>query len=208
MTEPFCTITMSRGDRGQLLDFCKQQLSRMTIQPKETFFITHEPTSESIDLTLRLRLGIAAAEKAGIDVCYIIEDDDYYPAKYFEHMDMTGLDFIGSSETIYYNLNFKTYQEFKHPTRSSLCFTGFRVSAVRHFSWPPDDTVFLDMVMWRYAQRKRHKLIDMPVGLGIKHGIGKTAGVGHRMKLRSEDPNMEFLKLFVDSEAYAFYRTI
>lgn len=211
MTEPFCTITTSRGDRGQLLDFCKHQLSKMTKQPQETFFIDHPPTSDKVDLTLRLRLGIAAAEAAGIDVCYVVEDDDFYTADYFERMDMTDLDFIGSATTIYYNINQGTYQEFTHPNRSSLCFTGFRISALKRFSWPPDDTVFLDTVLWRYVVKYpgiRYKLIPEAVGVGIKHGTGKTAGVGHRMKLANADSDGTYLKSVVDKEAYAFYRML
>lgn len=209
MTEPFCSITMSRGDRGKLLDFCKYQLSRMTIQPKETFFINHEPTSDAIDLTLRLRMGIAAAQAAGIDVCYVIEDDDFFPADYFEIMSMDGLDFIGASKTIYYNLNSRTWQEIDHPMRSSLCFTGFRISAMKGFSWPADDHVFLDLLIWQYALRTkglRWKLISEPVGVGIKHGIGKTAGVGHRVKLRNGDQDLTFLQSVVDKEAFEFYK--
>lgn len=208
MTEPFCTITPSRGDRPELLNFCKHQISRMTHQPDETFFIDHQPPSRDVDLALRVRMGIAMAEAKGIDVCYIVEDDDYYPSDYFETMDMTGFDFIGAAKTIYYNVKSNTYQEFVHPQRSSLCFTGFRVSALKRFSWPPDDTVFLDLIMWRYAQKMRFKLLPETVGVGIKHGMGKTAGIGHRLTLKHSDADGSFLRSKVDSEAYAFYKTL
>lgn len=207
MSEKFCTITCDRGDRPKLYNFCIHQLSRMSVQPTETFFINHPPVSDAVDIVLRVRLGIAAAEKAGIDICYIVESDDYYPADYFRTMAIGDNDFIGASKTTYYNVKSNTYQEQEHPNRASLCFTGFRISALRGFSWPPDDMVFLDLALWRFAQKKRHKLIPESVGLGIKHGIGMVGGKGHRMKLKNADPDYSFLKSRVDSEAFDFYTT-
>jgi hypothetical protein len=181
----------------------------MTVQPAETFFIDHPPINDEVDIVVRIRMGIAAAEKAGIDICYIIEDDDAYPANYFETMAMGENEFIGSSKSIYYSVKSNTYQEFTHPTRASLYCTGFRISALKRFSWPPNDTVFLDLILWRYALKYRHKLIPEPVGLGIKHGIGKTGGIGHRMNLKQRDDlDRSFLKSKVDAEAYAFYRSL
>lgn len=177
----------------------------MTIQPTETIFIDHPPVSTDYDLSLRIRLGIAAAQAKGIDICYIVEDDDFYPSDYFEHMQMNGYDFIGSSKTIYYNLRNRTWREFENPRRSSLCFTGFRISALKDFQWPPDDTLFVDLKLWSYAQRKKHKLIDRPVGVGIKHAIGKFGGIGHRIEMPNKDFNFSFLRQKVDDEAYYFY---
>lgn len=208
MTEPFCTITPSRGDRPHLLDFCKYQLSRMNVQPKETFFIDHKPTSSDYDLTLRVKLGIAAAERAGIDICYIIEDDDAYPSDYFQKMNMNGVDFIGSSKTLYYNIQNNSWKEWTHERRSSLFCTGFRISAMKRFSWPPDNTLFLDLPMWRYACKLKYKLLDRSVGIGIKHGIGMTAGVGHRLLMPNKDPDRVLLKSKLDKESYAFYAAI
>lgn len=208
MTEPFCTITTDRGDRAQYFHFCQHQLARMTIQPQETFFINHEPLSDAIDITMRVRLGIAAAEKAGIDICYIVESDDFYGADYFETMAIGDNDFIGASKSLYYNVKNSTYQEFNHPTRSSLYCTGFRISALKRFSWPPNDTRFLDLILWKYALKYRHKLIDSPVAVGIKHGIGMTGGNMHKKVMQNKDPDYSFLKSKVDTEAYAFYRSL
>lgn len=199
---------MDRGDRPELYNFCIYQLSRMTAQPTETFLINHPPVSDAVDIVLRVRLGIAAAERAGIDICYIVESDDYYPPDYFERMAIGDNDFIGAAKTIYYNIKSNTYQEQNHPARASLCFTGFRISALKGFSWPPDDMVFLDLALWRHAQKKRYNLLPHAVGLGIKHGMGMTGGKGHRMKLKNADPDMEFLKSQVDSEAFDFYKDI
>lgn len=180
----------------------------MSRQPKETFFIDHKPTSREYDLTLRVKLGIAAAEKAGIDICYIIEDDDAYPTDYFWKMDMTGVDFIGSNKTLYYNIQNNTHKEWDHPRRSSLFCTGFRISAMKRFDWPPDDTLFLDLPLWRYASRLKHKLLDRPVAIGMKHGIGMTGGIGHKIIMPNKDPDRVFLKSKLDSESFAFYSSL
>lgn len=207
--EPFCTITPSRGgERPKFLDFCKHQISRMTIQPKESFFISHPPVSETPDLILRIQLGIAAAQKAGIDICYIIEDDDYYSSYYFEVAEMGDNDFVGFDKTIYYNIKNNSYNEIDHPHRSSLFCTGFRISALKRFSWPPDHAVFLDMDLWRYASRYNTKVIDKPMAVGIKHGIGITGGKGHSMDFPLKDPDWKYLKSKVDQEAYIFYKSL
>lgn len=206
--KPFATITPDRGDRVPLYNFCIHQLGRMLQPPDETFFINHPPLSEAIDITLRVRLGIAAAMKAGIDICYIVESDDFYSADYFQTMDIGDNDFIGCSKSLYYNIKNQTYNELSHDKRSSLYCTGFRISALKNFDWPPDDTTFLDMVLWKYAMKKKYKLIDHSVGVGIKHNIGIRAGKGHRMVMPNKDPDWSFLKSNVDTQAYALYRSL
>lgn len=207
--EPFCTITPSRGDRPKFFNFCMHQIARFEPAPADYFILDHAPTSNKVDITLRVKIGIAAAKAKGIDVCYIIEDDDHYPANYFETMDIGGNDFVGCSKSLYYNLKNRTYNEFNHPNRSSLYCTGFRISALDRFQWPPDDTVFLDIILWKYALKHKHKLIEHSVGVGIKHGVGKTAGTGHRLVMPNQDnSDMDFLKSKVDKEAFIFYRSV
>lgn len=208
MSEKFCSITCDRGDRVQFYNFCIHQLGRMTQQPKETFFINHKPLNGEIDITLRVRLGIAAAIKEGIDVCYIVESDDFYPSNYFWIMDIGDNDFIGCNRSLYYNIKNKTYNEFEHKNRASLYCTGFRISALKNFDWPPDDTKFLDLILWKHALKGKYKLLDHSVGVGIKHGIGMRAGVGHRLVMPNKDEDYSFLKSKVDAEAYAFYRSL
>ena len=75
------------------------------------------------------------------------------------------------------------------------------------FPWPADHTVFFDIKLWEYAMWGNFKVkleTENPL-LGIKHGIGKCAGKAHRMELENHDPNLEWLKGFVDKEAFNFY---
>lgn len=210
--EPFATLTVDRGDRPQFFDFCMHQISRFTVQPKHTIIVNEPPTSEAIDITKRMKMGITAAKGLGIDIVYIIESDDYYSASYIEEMWIGDQDFIGCSKSLYYNLQNKTYNEFPHPNRSSLFCTAFRISALENFPWPPENTTFLDLILWQYANRypqKKILLLDRSIGVGIKHGIGKRAGTGHRLTMPHKDSaDMNFLKSKVDGEAMIFYRSL
>lgn len=203
----FCTITPDRGDRPQFLDFCRHQLSRMTTKPSKSYFILDPPKNNRPDLTYRIRKGIKMAKADGFDKVFIIESDDYYPKDYFEKMDFSG-QFVGCSKTVYYNLRNHSWNEFDHPKRSSLFNTGFLISALKSFSWPPDDHLFLDLLIWQYAQKRDFKLLDYPVGVGIKHNVGKVGGIGHRIKMPNEDLEWEYLKQRVDTEAFTFYKTV
>lgn len=198
----FCTITPSRGDRGQFLEFCKHQLSRMNTKPDKSYFIETTPTNDSCDLVKRVKLGVQLAKQDGFDLCFIVEDDDQYPKDYFDNI--PDAPFIGSETTTYYNLRNNTYQEFNHPRRSSLFTTGFKISALGGFNWPPDDYPNLDMRLW--SQRKGK--FRQTNAIGIKHGIGKLGGRGHAMTMKYSDTDLEWLKSKVDTESFTFYKSL
>jgi hypothetical protein len=206
----FCTITTSRGDRPKLLEFCKYQLSRMTVKPDRSYFIDHPPADDRKDLIARVQRGIAIARGDGFDKVYIVEDDDFYPANYFERMELDGQDFIGCNRSLYYNINNRTYEYLHHPNHSSLYCTAFKISALTGFQWPEPQAIFLDLRLWRHAKKQNKKILlkHDPIGVSIKHNIGVVGGSGHRRELARRDPNLEFLKSQVDSEAFEFYKNL
>lgn len=206
----FCTITPDRGDRPQLMEFCKHQLTRMTIKPDKSYFIDHPPTDDRKDLIARVQRGVALARGDGFDKVYIIENDDWYPANYFERLQLNGEDFIGCNRSLYYNINNRTYEYLHHPNHSSLYCTAFRISALNGFNWPEPQAIFLDLRLWRHAKRQNKKmhLHHDPIGVSIKHNIGLVGGSGHRRELARRDPELEFLKSQVDDEAYVFYKSL
>lgn len=203
----FCTITPSRGDRPQFLEFCKHQLSRMTIKPDHSFFIDWKPQSKDIDLVTRVRDGVHEALHAGFNQVYIIEDDDFYPETYFEKLQSVNSDFIGEEKTTYYNLRNKTWQTMSHPGRSSLFITGFKLSVLKDFNWPKKTERFLDISLWSYAKTKKRKFVETGA-IGIKHSIGLCGGRGHQMNMKNQDIQMEWLKSNVSNDAYLFYKTL
>lgn len=205
----FATITPSRGDRPELLDLCKHQLSRMTVKPSKSYFISYKPTRFP-DLVDRVKEGIHRARVDGFSFVFIVEDDDFYCNDYFEKIAPTENDcFIGSEQTTYYNLRNKTYDSFIHPKRSSLFTTGFNLDCIKFFDFPNPDTIFLDVEMWKFAGQKQLKRRFVETGaIGMKHGIGKVGGKGHKMEMKNRDEEMAWLKSKVDNEAYAFYKQL
>jgi hypothetical protein len=202
----FCTITPSRGDRPQFLEFCKHQLSRMTVKPVESFFITAPPLDGRYDIVWRINAGVVNAKLNGIDKVYIIEDDDYYPVDYFERMPIGENDIVGCPYSFYYNLRNRTYQQLVHVNRSSLFCTGFSISGMNiRFNRFKFDSPNFDLALWRESKKKKRKFYDSGA-VGIKHGIGLCGGRGHRSVLKHSDENMEWLKANVDSEAFEFYK--
>jgi len=210
----FATITPTRHDRPKLLNFCKQQLDRMTLKPDRAYVIDYEPTSKNIDLVDRVKLGFEMASNDGHEYAFIIENDDFYSPDYFKSFEAAmqrGDDFLGTSSTTYYNLKNKTWQKFDHPGRSSLFCTGFRLRAMEKFNWPRNSTIMLDLYIWAHAKLSKHAtkyFHKEPIALGIKHGIGLCGGKAHKMELKHRDEHYAFLKSSVDLEAFKFYVTL
>lgn len=203
----FCSITPSRGDRPQFLEFCKHQLSRMTVKPDKSYFIDGRPQSQDVDLVTRIKDGIHQALHDGFNEVMIVEDDDFLKADHFEKMQLGNADFIGEEKTTYYNLRNRTWQTMNHPGRSSLFITGFKLSALKDFNWPKKTERFLDLSLWSYAKSKKRKFVQTGA-IGIKHSIGLCGGRGHQMLMKNSDPEMEWLKANVDSESYIFYKSL
>lgn len=206
----FCTITPDRGDRPQFTEFCKHQLSRMTVKPAHSYFIDHAPDGDGVDLILRVREGIIQAKADGFTKIFIIENDDYYPANYFTKMKLEEpVDFIGSLTTFYYNIFDRRFQRIQHDNRSSLFTTGFTYNAIEYFNWKrlKQTDIRLDIAFWDHARRFQKQFV-VPGAVGIKHGLGMCAGAGHYKDLKEADSDFVWLKNHVDSEAMIFYKTL
>lgn len=186
------------------MDFCRAQLSRLTLRPSMLLHINWKPITDGFDLVERVHAGVGMAKDAGIDLCFIMENDDYYPANYFERFGDMKADFFGDDLTFYYNLKARSFNSFYHAGRSSLFTTGFRISAMEGFQWGGDQ--FLDLRLWKLAKEKGVRTRFVNTGaIGMKHGLGLCGGKGHKMKLKNCDPNMAWLKSRVDRDAYLFY---
>ena len=205
MSVSFCTITPSRGDRPEFLNFCKHQLDRMNTQPCKSYFIDYTPKNGEVDLVPRIQEGIRQAKHDGFDLVFILESDDFYPIDYFDNI--PDADFIGEQSTTYYSLRNNTWQSMNHPARSSLFTTGFKISALNGFNWPKQTEKFLDISLWNFAQRKK-RAFRKTGAIGIKHNIGLCWGKGHTMLMKNSDPQREWLKSNVDQESWAFYQSL
>jgi hypothetical protein len=205
----FCVIIPDRGDRPELTANCLRMLRRMTLKPEVIFHINGEPGSTMYDLVSRVKTGVESASMAEYDLCFIVENDDYYPADYFERFQpfFPDFHFFGQEFSDYYNLKNLTHNRFDHQYRASLFTTGFKISALNNFEWPPADKPFLDIELWRYARHKRRKFIDTGA-IGLKHGLGLCGGKGHRMNLKNNDRSMNWLRSRVDAESFEFYQSL
>lgn len=235
----FMIIIPDRGDRQQLMEFCHKQMDRMHSldHSNQSAWVKSAPTDDKCDLIPRIKKGIKMAANVRLEAwsescdynpawktnfvdtpaewAFIVENDDYYPATYIQYLLplLDGLDFIGWQNTFYYNIKTRRYSRLEHETHSSLFCTGFRLSALDDFEWPPDDYPFLDIALWKHAKQsgKNWKLLrtDNPC-VGIKgHGMGKMGGKGHRMELNRADPEMKwFREKLNDEEAFKFYQSI
>lgn len=204
----FAAIIPDRNDRKELTDQCFRQLGRMTVKPDKFYHINFHPESEGYDLKTRLHRGYLQAKADGMDWIFIIEDDDFYPANYFEKFlpYMDKYDFIGQATTIYYHLGARVWREQNHVHRSSLFTTAFRVSAMANFDWAKAAMVFIDLDIWKYAKRKGNCKFIQTGAIGIKHGIGLCGGIGHRQKNGHWDEDMLWLKDRVDESSFEFYK--
>lgn len=208
----FCTITPDRGDRPEFTEFCRHQLSRMTVKPDHSYFIDYPPVSKGVDLIERFEKGVKKAKADGFDYVYIIENDDYYPANYFEIMhfgypDGLQYDIVGIPFSHYYHIGNRRHQLMNHPKWSSLFCTGFKTNVIEGFDY---SCKHLDVSIWEYirATSRSRKLVYDILPIGIKHGIGLCGGIGHTMKLKNEDKDMSWLKSHIDSDAWTFYNTL
>lgn len=203
----FACVIPDRGDRKELTQFCFRQLERMTVKPDKVYHVDYSPHSTAFDLVDRVVEGIFQAKKDGIDWVFVIENDDAYPADYFERYlpYLETHDFIGDAQTVYYNIKTLRWTVFKHANRSSLFTTAFRLSSLNNFEWPDNTKPFLDIKLWEYARFRRRKFLDSGA-VGIKHGLGVCGGKGHLMKLHNSDPAMGFLKEKLSDYHIDFYK--
>lgn len=208
----FAAVIPDRGDRPQLFDFCLKQMDRMTLQPDKTYIINHKPIDDRFDLVHRVIEGVKMAKEDGYNLVFIVESDDFYPANYFERFKpfFDSCDFFGQNFSYYYHLGNRTWSLLTndHRYRSSLCATGFKISALNNFTWPdPYGKPFLDINIWQHA--RHHKRIFLDTGMiGIKHGIGLTGGIGHKREWHNKDPKLEWLKNRVDKDSFEFYKLL
>jgi hypothetical protein len=175
-------ITMSRGDRPQLLNHCVKQMNDQTVKLDKHYIIDYKPLNNNCDLIPRFKKGLELAKADGIDFVFVIEDDDYYPTDYIEKTYKPGFDIIGYYKTIYYHLALKGIKEMIHKNRSSLFCTAFKINALDNFVYPKDNEPYLDIRIWSFAMLNlKCYLYEDEVAIGIKHGIGKSGGNGHKI---------------------------
>lgn len=205
MTE-YCAIIPDRGDRPEFTEHCLNRMRSFKL-PFDIgiIHVDYPPFNAQFDLIERIKTGIKTAKHQGFTKAFIVENDDWYSEDYFKPFDE---DFIGFSDTIYYHIKNKTWEQTFHANHSSLFSTAFKIAPMATFKWPRPDTVFLDIGIWKHAQSYKFKLEKGNPNIGIKHGVGLCGGMGHRQTFPFKDYEMKWLKSKVDQESLDLYKRI
>lgn len=144
------------------------------------------PKDDACDITLRYRTGYSITRHREYDVIFFMENDDYYAPTYIEEMykawekaDRPNL--FGTRFTVYYHLKLHAYYTRRHDQNSHMMNTMIRPNLT--FSWPLDHDPYTDAWLWRPGVIPGKTDLWSPdkiLSIGIKHGIGKTGGRGHK----------------------------
>jgi len=200
------TVTILIPTRGDRPDFLKHLLTNIipsqTRQPDEIILVDREPFTEGVDIRERITEGV---HEATGDLILIMEDDDWYSRDYIKTVAerWNGEDLIGIESTLYYHIIDRRWRLMKHHGRSSLFCTGIKREAAQEFNFGMSSTPFIDIDLWRTLEGSLYPYEGLAIG--IKHGIGKTAGNGHRSDfMNNTDPN-NLLKGWVDKVSFDFY---
>jgi hypothetical protein len=207
----------TRGDRPQMLDFAFRQLDRQTRKPDVIEIMDDAPVGTGKDITWRYRIGCERILAKGVDVVFLIEDDDYYDANYIKLMmdeweKANRPEIFGIGETSYYHLGLRSYYHQQHFERASAFSTMITPSGIMNMKWPKDDYSFTDIEFWKQLKGKTFIPFGT-VALGIKgHKHGSLfGGIGHKdtwSGYRQKDPTLDWLRSHVDRDAFEFYKNI
>lgn len=208
-------VTPTRGDRPAFLEFCRRQQERQSVQADMISIVDYPPESNEFDLIPRYRRGFEELFRRGCDVALLWEDDDWYCPEYVrimvdEWIDAGKPDLFGINETLYYNIRIKMYQWLRHPGRASA-MASMATKAVLGINFGQENGVWMDLAMWQ--EIKNSKAIPMPDGvvicIGIKHGVGRCGGMGHRQAkfYAHRDHKYGYLETLIDEEAMEFYKS-
>jgi len=219
-------VVPTRGDRPLFLKHCKWLLARQRLQPDHICIVDYPPRDNKFDLIERYKYGFNKLfRNHHCHIVFLWEDDDWYSPDYIglmmdEWMRAGKPDLFGIQETIYYNINLRKYNILRHEGRASA-MSSMTTRAVLHIPLDRKDQVFMDYNMWLGLRagsaqpggiaNKKAISFEKPICIGIKHGVGKCAGIGHRDSrhtrhlYHTNDRRGEYLAGLIDRKSYDLY---
>lgn len=211
-------VTPTLGDRQQFMVVLEKMIQSQTIQPDIHIIVDDEHYVQYPDVTWRYKQAFTRAFEAGADIVLPMEDDDWYASDYIEQMCNKWIEhgkphMLGIDHTIYYHLRLRRYAYLKHPGRASTM--SMLITKELEIAWCEESYPFIDYYMWTKmpCRSKVAFPMDRNISIGIKHGIGKVAGGGHRSNIGiysspsvgQDDSTLEFLSSHVTAEQLRFY---
>ncbi len=159
--------------------------------------------TQARNITAGIQALVDNYKKEEIEAIFIIEDDDYYRARYLERMmlNFQSYHLIGERNTIYYNVQWRRYITNPNTIHASLFQTAFKYDVIDIFKQCIPNK-FMDCVFWSKVPNK-HLFYENDLAIGMKGMPGRGGiGAGHSkaMNMR-EDPNMNYLRNLIGEDA-------
>lgn len=214
-------IIPDRGDRPDFLSHCEWMLDRQ-VGVRTAFrdghidltkvIVNYQAKSDVCDITERYRTAYHSLDGMDYDCVLFMENDDWYSPYYITNIISAWMidgkpDLFGIGYTYYYHIGINKYIKFDHPRRASMMNTLIKPDL--KFEWCADDYPYTDAWLWNKIKNRKTWLPEMPISIGIKHGIGKSGGEYHRTKLErynNDDSDLSFLSSIVDQKSLEFYK--
>lgn len=201
-----------KGDRKLFLNHCIDMMERQSIAPDVILVLNEDSGIAGCDISWRYKTGFKKIfSQYDCDVCFLIENDDWYKDNYIEKMleawDNAGQpELFGIETSIYYHIGIKKYKKLIHPKRASAFCTMVTKEVLDH-SFCSDTEAFFDIHLWKSCMTKAVFIPNEELCLGIKHGIGSCGGKGHleSFPYDKDDRDSEYLKKIIDTKSFNFY---
>lgn len=205
-------VIPDKKDRPMFLKHCLDMLERQTIAPDFICVMDADSQIVECDITWRYRNGFEIIfDKYDCDVCFLIENDDWYKDNYIEQMlkywSSAGKpDLFGVGITTYYHIGLRKYKKLLHQNRASA-FSSMVTKKIMDVPFCKDTEAFLDMHLWKQDIFKGTFIPDQQICLGIKHGQGLCGGKGHNkdFPFDNDDKALSYISKIIDIKSLNFY---
>jgi hypothetical protein len=162
--------------------------------------------TQARNISVGINYILANYKKEDIEAIFIIEDDDYYRPIYLERMvvRLKGFDITGETNTIYYNVYYRTAVTNPNNIHASLFQTAFTMEAIPHVESSYADK-FIDCRLWEKVQNK-NLFREGNLAVGIKGMPGRYGiGAGHTRWSSNIDRNLDYLSSLIGKEDAKLY---
>ena len=194
-------------ERPELLKFVLKRISEQTRIADEILIVDYPNVTDKADIAKRYKEGLQQLFDRGCELVAMIEDDDYYPITYLEELSTHYIrkgrpDLIGSKYTVYYHIISGQHLKVDPKHCSAFCTAVGRNAKIDVCD---DYEAYYDVKIWQ--QNKGVQVVFDKMPIGIKHGIGRCGGGGHKGSqwYQKIDRSGEYLKSITDPEAYEIY---
>lgn len=207
-------VVPDKCDRPEFLKHCLFLLGKQTVKPDVIHVIDKDFGIKGVDITARYKFGLKKVfEDDDCDVCFFIENDDWYSENYIETMlylwdAHNRPSLFGLETSVYYHIGLKKYNKMFHAGRASA-FSTMCTFEILKCNFPNDTDVFFDIALWKTSLSKKTVVPHKEICLGIKHGEGLCGGRAHSsvFPYKNNDIDMDYLKSIVDKESFEFYES-